>query len=484
MTESGFRVAVIGAGASGIATGIALMRAGIEDFAILEKASDLGGTWRDNSYPGLSCDVPSHLYRFSFAPNPDWTSHYSPGAEIQAYVRKVARDFDVERYIRYDSEVTRAVFEKGRWRLSGAQGELGLFDAVISATGVLHQPVYPDIAGLDRFAGSCFHSSRWDHGADLRGARVGIIGTGSTAIQILPAIVDEVAQVSLFQRTAQWIFDLPNPEIPEEKRARFRDHPEEMDALYAHLAARFNATFAAAVVGENQAALAEVTQACKDNLANNVHDPDLRARLTPDYRVGCKRLIVSDRFYPAIQKPNAALVDTAIDRIEPGGVRTVDGILHPLDVLVCATGFDPHAFVRPMTVIGRDGLSLERAWAEGNEAYRSVAIPDFPNFFLLGGPNSPIGNFSFLMTIETQLAYVMQLLELLRQGRAREVAPSHAATRAFNAELKASMSGTVWVTGCRSWYIDRNGNVASWPWTFERFQADLERPVLADFDMR
>lgn len=484
MAENGLRVAVIGAGASGIATGIALLRAGIEDFVILEKAADLGGTWRDNTYPGLSCDVPSHLYRFSFAPNPDWTSHYSPGPEIQAYVRGVARDFGIEPYIRYDSEVEAAVFEDGRWHLTSAQGDEGLFDAVVSATGVLHHPVYPDIAGLDRFAGACFHSSRWDHDAVLDGARVGIVGTGSTAIQILPAIVDRVAHVALFQRTPQWIFDLANPEIPAEKRARFRAHPEEMDAFYAHLAARFNATFAAAVVGENPEALAEVTRACEANLANNVHDPALRARLTPDYRVGCKRLVVSDRFYPAIQRPNAELVDTAIAAVEPAGVRTVDGRLHKLDVLVCATGFDPHAFLRPMTVIGRDGRSLDAAWAQANEAYRSIGVPDFPNFFLLGGPNSPIGNFSFLMTIETQLAYVMQLLAMLRDGRAREISPSHAATRAFNDDIKASMSGTVWVTGCRSWYIDRNGNVASWPWTFEKYQSDLERPVLAEFDLR
>ena len=476
------RVAVIGAGASGIVTAIKLRELGISDIVIFEKATDLGGTWRDNTYPGLSCDVPSHLYRYSFAPNPDWTERYAPGPEIHAYLKDVAKKHDVNRLIRYSSEVTEAVYRGNQWHIQTARGNQGAFDVVVTATGVLHHPVYPDICGLKEFNGPAFHTARWDHGVSLKGKRVGIIGTGSTACQILPAIVDDVESVFLFQRTAQWIMPQPNVRYSEEKRQQYRTDPRLMQARYDYLAQAFNDTFCAALAGESPEVYAVMAQACQANL-DSVVDPSLRTRLTPHYKMGCKRLIISDRFYQAIQKPNAVLVDTRIDRIEAGGVRMADGRLHGLDCLVLATGFNTHRLFRPMMVSGRGGKTLDEAWADGNIAYRAVSVPDFPNFFMLGGPHSPIGNFSFLMTIERQLNYVLQLVRLLQSGKAREISPRTEPTEAYNAALREKVAGSIWASGCRSWYIDAKGNVASYPWSFERFEHDMRAPLLADFEL-
>ena len=478
----GPRFGVIGAGMSGILTGIKLQEAGLTNFTIYEKADRLGGTWRENTYPGLSCDVPSHLYRYSFEPNPDWSHRFSPGAEIQAYFENVARKYKVEPFIQYGQEITRAEFKDGKWHLESKDGAHDVVDFVIAATGVLHHPVYPDIAGLETFAGARFHSACWDHDVSLEGKRVGIIGTGSTAIQIVPAIIDNVAKVSLFQRTAQWILPIPNPEISDEKKAAYRNSPELMQSTYEYLAERFQNSFARAVVGDVEA-MRELEDACQANLEDNIKDPDLREKLRPDYKVACKRLVMSDDFYLAIQKPNADLVTTGIERVEPGGVRTKDGVLHELDILVLATGFDGHRFMRPMQVIGKDGLSLDDAWSDATEAYRSVAVPGFPNFFMLVGPNSPIGNFSLIMISEMQLGYIMQLVDLVREGKCREVSAKREATAHFNAAIREAMKSTVWVSGCRSWYLDKNGNPAMWPWTFERYEAEMRHPDLDAFEL-
>lgn len=477
-----YRFAVIGAGMSGILAGIELKKRGLTNFTIYEKADRLGGTWRDNTYPGLSCDVPSHVYSYSFELNPDWSHRFSPGPEIQAYFERVARKYGVDRDIRLNSEVVRAEYRAGRWHLEMRDGHRDVVDFVIAATGVLHKPVYPDIEGLGSFAGPCFHSARWDHSATLDGRRIGIIGTGSTAIQIVPAIIDRVAKLSLFQRTAQWILAMPNPPYSEEEKAMFRRSPDLLKKSYEHWARRLVDTIARAVVGD-QDEMAKIEQACRENLEQNVHDPVLREKLRPNYKAACKRLIMSDTFYPAIQKPNAELVTDGIARIEPQGVRTRDGRLHELDILVLATGFDGHNFLRPMQVVGEGGRTLDQAWEKANEAYRSVAVPGFPNFFMLIGPNSPIGNFSLIMISEIQLAYIMQLVDLVLNGSCAAVAPKAEATARFNQALRDAMGGTVWASGCRSWYLDKNGNPALWPWTFDRFREEMQAPNLQDFDL-
>lgn len=473
------RFAVIGAGMSGMLAAIKLEEAGFRHVEVFEKASDLGGTWRDNTYPGLSCDVPSHVYRYRFAPNPNWTRRFSAGSEIWAYLDGVAREYGLRDRIRFNTGIDRCEWHDGVWRLTTSTGETEEFDIVITATGVLRDPVMPDIEGLESFEGPMFHSSRWDHSHDWRGKRVGLIGTGSTAIQITTAMADEVGKLSLFQRTAQWVVPVENPEIPVQEREALAKDPKRMDDLYDFLADRFQNTFARAVVGDFEE-LAKVEKACEENLAT-VRDPELRAKLTPNYQAACKRLIMSDAFYEQVQKPSVEVVTDGIERIEPNGVRTRDGRLHELDMLVCATGFEAHKFMRPMEIIGRGGHTLDEEWADANRAYRSIGIPGFPNFFTIVGPNSPIGNFSLIMISEKQFAYIMQLVDEIAEGRAREVEPTREATDRFNGDILDAMQNTVWVSGCSSWYLDRNGNPAMWPWDFERFDDEMTRPDLNDF---
>ena len=475
------RYAIIGAGMSGILTAIKFQQAGITNFTIYEKADRLGGTWRENTYPGLSCDVPSHLYRYSFEPNPEWSKMFSPGQEIWDYFNGVAKKYEVEGSIQYNKEVTKAEYKNGKWYLEMGDGSQDTVDFVIAATGILHHLVYPDIEGLGDFEGPCFHSAKWDHDAALDGKRVGIIGTGSTAIQIVPAIIDKVEKVSLFQRTPQWVLPLPNPEFTEQEKEAFRNSPELLEETFCAARDHFASSFSEAVIGD-MTQMEEISTLCRENLAT-VKDPELREKLTPNYQAMCKRLIMSDDFYPAIQKPNADVVTSGIERIEKNGVRTKDGVLHELDVLVIATGFDGHAFTGPMNIVGRNGVTLEETWADSKEAYRSVAVPEFPNFFMLVGPNSPIGNFSVILISETQVDYIMQLIDLARDGKCREISAKKSAADQFNADIKEAMKGTIWVSGCNSWYLDKNGNPAMWPWSFKKFCDDMEHPDLDDFEL-
>ena len=476
------RFAIIGAGMAGILRAIKLREAGFDDFTVYEKGDRVGGTWRENTYPGLSCDVPSHLYSYSFALNPDWTRQYSPGPEIEAYFARVARDFDVEQRIRFGEEVTSCTFADGRWHLTTSTGHRDAVDFVIAATGVLHHPNLPDFEGLDSFAGHAFHSARWDHDVSLEGARVGVIGTGSTAVQITAAVVEEVSHLSLFQRTPQWIMPQDNPPYPEEIKAGFREHPEQLRELHDAISTLFAEGFANAVVDAESPHMKMIEDACRANLEEHVHDPELRELLRPDYRAACKRLVISESFYDAIQHPHAELVTAGIERIEPGGVRTSDGRLHELDVLVLATGFHADAFLRPMDVVGRDGVKLADVWVDRPGAYLSISIPDFPNLFMLNGPNGPVGNFSLIEVAELQFAYLLQLVEEVRSGACREISASHAALDAFEAERVEAAKKTVWVTGCRSWYLDDRGIPATWPWTFDRFRDRMAAPDLAAYE--
>lgn len=469
---------------SGILSAIKLKEAGLDDFVIYEKADRLGGTWRENTYPGIACDVPSHFYSYSFALNPDWGYRFAPGSEIQAYLENVARRYEVDAGIRYGKEITRCELTNGRWTLEAADGSTDEGDFVIAATGVLHHPAYPDIEDLDCFAGPIFHSSRWNHETPLAGRRVGIIGTGSSAIQIVGALVHRVAELSLFQRTAQWIAPIDNPPYSEAEKAEFREDPEKIQRLRAQVASFITDGFSNHLADVDSPQLRAIHDACVANLENNVKDPELREKLRPDYRAGCKRLVMSDSFYEAIQRPNAKLVTERIERIEESGVRTRDGRLHELDVLILATGFRVDRFVRPMQVVGRGGTVLEKTWEHGPFAYMAISVPDFPNFFLLNGPNSPVGNFSLIEVAELQFAYILQLVEQVRSGACREVSASHAAMKRFDAERQEAARRTIWNSGCKSWYLDRNGLPTAWPWTFDRFREEMNAPCLSDFEMK
>jgi cation diffusion facilitator CzcD-associated flavoprotein CzcO len=476
------RVAIIGAGMAGILSAIKLTEAGLDDFTVYEKGDRVGGTWRENTYPGLACDVPSHLYSYSFRLNPDWSHLYSPGAEIQAYFETVAREFDVERRIRFNDEVVRCTFANGRWTLETANGHRDEVDVVIAATGVLHHPRYPDIEGIDTFEGAVFHSARWDNSVQIDGARLGVIGTGSTAVQITTAVVERVKKFCLFQRTAQWVVPYKNPAYAPDERTAFREDPARLAELHAHFAQQFDG-FADGVVDATSPVMQAVAEACRANLEDNVRDPELRERLRPDYQAACKRLIAADNFYGAIQHPNAELVTEKIVRVEPRGVRTADDRLHELDVLVLATGFKVDAFMRPMAVTGRKGVRLEEIWAKRPNAYLSISIPDFPNFFMLNGPNGPVGNFSLIGVAELQFGYIMQLVELLRRGEYREISATYEAMEQHEADRVEAAKNTVWSTGCRSWYLDDRGVPAVWPWPFGRFREEMAAPKLEKYEL-
>jgi len=478
------RLVVIGAGMAGVLSAVKLAEAGLDDVVVYEKADRLGGTWRENTYPGVACDVPSHLYSYSFAPNAEWSHTFSPGPEIREYMEAVAARFGVDRRIRYGTEVSRLEFgSDGRWRVETSDGGRDEADVVIAATGVLHHPRYPDIDGLDDFAGALFHSARWDHSVPLEGARLGVIGTGSSAVQIVGAVVDTVAELHLFQRTAQWILPVPNNPITDDDRARYREDPTEMRAMREQLDKTFTEGFANAVVDKDSPQMKALEAMCRANLEGQVADPDLRERLRPTYRAACKRLVISPNFYEAIQHPNADLVTAGIERVEKGGVRTVDGRLHELDVLVLATGFRVDRFMRPIDVVGRDGVSLDTVWAKRPSAYLSVSIPEFPNLFMLNGPNGPVGNFSLIDVAEMQFEYIMQLVEGLADGRWTQVSATREAAERFEAERVERAKNTIWVTGCRSWYLDDRGIPAVWPWTFDRFREEMSQPKLEHYEL-
>ena len=483
-TRTDLRFIIIGAGMSGILSAIKLQEAGIDNFTIYEKADRLGGTWRENTYAGIACDVPSHLYSYSFAPNPEWSHRFSEGSEIQAYFEAVAERYGVDSRIQFGKEITRCEFEDGRWKIELANGSTDVGDIVIAATGVLHHPTYPDIEGIDAFEGTTFHSARWNHDLSLTGKRVGIIGTGSSAIQMVAALVDEVAELSLFQRTAQWVMPIVNPAYSEEDKQEFRKHPGAMKDIREEITRAFVDGFANILGDAESPMLKAIHATCKKNLEDSVKDPELREKLRPNYRAACKRLIMSADFYDAIQRPNAKLVTEGIERIEKSGVRTSDEQLHELDVLIFATGFGVDRFMRPMEVIGRDGTELDDVWKDSPFAYMAISIPEFPNLFMLNGPNGPVGNFSLIDVAEMQFSYIMQLVEPIQSGSCKEVSASRVAMERFDAERKEAAKTTIWATGCKSWYLDADGLPSAWPFTFDRFREEMAKPHLEDFEMR
>ena len=485
MANKEFRVLVLGAGMAGILAGIRLREAGIENFTIYESADRIGGTWRDNTYPGLTCDVPSHHYTYSFERNPDWSRFFPPGPEIQAYFQRVTEKYGIDRFIRFNEEATRAEFREGRWHLSFASGSEDSANLVIAATGVLRIPKYPDIPGIDDFAGTICHSARWDHSAPLDGARIGVIGNGSTGIQLVSALAGRAAKLEHFQRTAQWIMPIDNPSYTKAQREAFRDPAVLAAAMdFEH----FNESvdvYTQAIIDESSESAQYFGAECLRNLEQSVTDPELREKLRPDHKPLCYRLVWSPDYYHAIQHPNAQLVTAGIERIEAGGVRTLDGELHALDLIALATGFHADAFMRPMKVIGRNGIDLDSAWEDSPKAYLAISLPDFPNFFMLNGPNGPVGNFPLITIAEHQWDYINHFIDKLRHGEADEICCTAEAMNRFEAARSDAARKTIWYTGgCKSWYINQEGVPASWPWTFSQFVDKMKAPDWADFELR
>lgn len=478
------RYAVIGAGMSGVMAAIKLLQLGNADFAVFEKGAELGGTWRDNRYPGLTCDTPSHTYSYSFALNPDWSAYYATGSEIHAYFKGVAERFGIMPYIRFNSEVTSCTFDDASrtWTLGIVDGSTYEADVVIAATGVLHHPKMPDLPGLDTFAGKAFHSARWDDSAVLDGARVGVIGCGSTGIQIVNALSSRAAKLVHFQRSPQWIMPVVQFEYTAEQRAAFAADPSLIEAIrndpqYWEAVYRFTE----GVTDFTSPQIKEIEEICRQNLEQSVHDPELREKLRPDYHAACKRLIYSWEYYDCIQRPGVSVEVGAIERIVPEGVLMKDGTLHELDVLVLATGFRADSFIRPAVVTGRGGRSLDEFWATRPTAHYAIAMPDFPNFFMLNGPGAPVGNFPLIDIAERQWEYIEQLLAPVRKGEARTVEPLTSAYEAYEARRIAAAKTTIFGSGCTSWYLDKTGIPATWPWGYHDFANAMAKPVAEEF---
>lgn len=458
-----------------------LLRAGIEDVVLLEKADRLGGTWRDNTYPGIACDVPSRFYQFTFAPNPDWSHRYSPGAEIQDYFAKVAEDLGVTPRIRFDTTVVATRWTGAAWSVTTDDGAVAEYDFVISATGILHHPRYPDIPGLADFAGPAFHSARWDHTVDLTDKRVGLIGTGSTGVQILSSLAGRVDRLTLFQRTPHWVVQLANPRFSRLTRWLHRRIPA-YDRFSYHVNRKMIEALSPALLHPGRAR--RFLTWLSHRQLTRIADPELRRRLTPSTQPMCRRLIISPGYYDAVQHPQVDVVTDRIERVEAGGVRTEDGTLHECDVLVLATGFDAHAYVRPMELVGPGGLTLTEAWAEGPRAYRTVAVPGFPNFFMLMGPNSPVGNYALTAIAETQATYVLAWIRRWQRGEFKTTTPSEAATEAYYRDVDGALPDTVWATGCDSWYLGQNGKPELFPWAPEHHREMLATVHEEEFELR
>ena len=476
------RVGIIGAGMSGLCMGAKLRAAGLHDFTVYEKADEVGGTWRDNDYPGLSCDVPSRFYSYSFAPNPEWTHVFPEGSEVQEYFVRSADQQGLRPHIRFGAEVVDARWVDGRWALRTADGATDVVDVLVTATGVLHHPSLPEIEGLETFAGPSFHSARWDHTVPLDGRRVGLVGTGSTGTQILSALSSRVERLAVFQRTAQWVLPIPNPAYSAVSRGLLRRVPALNRLSHRVYQRLMEATFGRAVTSPG-VVRSTVNVACRLSLRWGVRDPELRSRLTPPDEPMCKRLVMSPSYHRAVQRDAVDVVTDPIVRVVPEGVVTADGTTHELDVLVLATGFDARAYVRPMTVHGRNGMTLDRRWEDGPHAYRTVAVPDFPNLFMIMGPHSPIGNHSLIAVAEEQADYVMSWIDTLRRDAVEAVVPTDRATRDYNRSLREAMPQTVWSTGCRSWYLGPDGVPELWPWTPAVHRAMMREPVASDFEV-
>jgi cation diffusion facilitator CzcD-associated flavoprotein CzcO len=465
------RTVIVGSGFSGIGMAIRLLREGERDFVLLERAEDIGGTWRDNTYPGCRCDVPSHLYSFSFAPNPNWSSTFSPQPEILEYLRDVAARFGVLPYIRFATELESAEWDEGeaRWQLETSGGPLSA-EVLIAAQGPLSDPLVPDLPGLESFQGTAFHSASWDHDHRLDGERVAVIGTGASAIQFVPRIQPVVGQMHVFQRTPPWVMPNPNRRMSDLEHKLYGRLPAAQLAMRAgiYLARE---TFVLQFRNRRMRKLA--TRMALRQLEQQVPDPELRAKLTPRYELGCKRILPTDEWYPALMQPNIELVTDGIREVKSHSIVSADGTEREVDTIILGTGFHVTDIPIAQRLRGRDGRTLAETWDGSPSAYKGAAVAGYPNLFFLVGPNTGLGHNSLVFMIESQINYVAGALKVMRRRGARVVDVLPEAQAAYNAEIDEMTQGTVWVSGgCSSYYIDRNGhNSTLWPtftWPFRR----------------
>lgn len=464
-------VAIIGAGFGGLCMAIKLREAGNDDFVILEKGSEVGGTWRDNSYPGCACDVQSHMYSFSFAGKADWSKRYAPWNEIQDYILQTTEKYGLRPFVRFNQEVNAAHFDekKGLWEVKTADGNTYIARHFVIANGPLHVPAIPTIKGLDTFKGKVFHSAQWDHSYDLKGKDVVSIGTGGSAIQYVPEIASDVKQLYVFQRTPAWV-------IPRDERKYLAIEKQVFEKLpllrKLHRARLYWTNESRAWPIFNPALAKTLQNLAKLFIRLQVKDPEIAKKLTPDYTIGCKRVLISNKYYPAFNRKNVELVTDGIQEIREHSIVTRDGVERPADCIILGTGFvvDPRIYMKHFALTGVGGRDLRDDWKDGAEAYYGVTVSGYPNMYQLVGPNSGLGHNSILFMIESQANYIVQCMKLLKSRKADYMDVKADVQRQFNDELQGEFKDTVWSTGCQSWYQQEGGkNVAIWPsstWKF------------------
>jgi cation diffusion facilitator CzcD-associated flavoprotein CzcO len=477
-------VAVIGAGFGGIGLGIKLREAGIDSFTILEKADSVGGIWRDNSYPGLTCDVPSHLYSFSFEPKHDWSRRYPARAEILSYLEHCVQKHRLGDHIRLGTEVAAAEFDQdaAKWRIETVAGETLEADVLVTATGQLSRPHYPDIPGLDSFAGRTFHSARWDHDYDLDGKRVAVVGTGASAIQFVPEIVPRVERLDLYQRSPAWVIPKPDrPFRPREKRIYERFPWVQALSrwrVYWYMELLILAFTKAQWLGK------PFTYGYKRRLRKTIPDPQLREKLMPDYPLGCKRLLVTNDWLETLADPKIEVVTDPITEFGSDSVITADGRKRRADALILATGFQATDFLAPMEITGLGGRDLNQEWRDGAEAHLGLAVSGFPNMFMLYGPNTNLGVGSIIFMLESQIHFVLAAIDELRRSGADYIDVRADVQNTFNAEVQRRLADTVWTGGCSSWYQTESGKVTNnWPGFTAEYRRLTRRPDLSQFTL-
>jgi cation diffusion facilitator CzcD-associated flavoprotein CzcO len=478
------RIAIVGAGFGGIGAACMLARAGYRDVVVFERAERVGGVWHHNTYPGAACDIPSHLYEFSFAPNPRWSRRYAPQAEIQAYLERVARDHGVLDRIRTATEVLGAEWDaaRSRWVVETSAGREEA-DVLLTACGQLSIPSVPPIPGLDSFAGPAFHTARWRHDVDLTGKRVAVVGTGCSAIQVVPAIQPVVEQLDVYQRSPGWTLPKMDFAYRERTKRLFERFPRLQRLDRASLFAFHD--FAAVGMTKRPWLLPPFRAVAKRQITKAISDPELRRKVTPTDVVGCKRIMLTDDWYPTLTQPNVELIAERVVEVTRHAIRAGDGVERPADVLVLATGFESHGFVAPMEVVGAGGRRLADAWAEVARAYLGLSVPGFPNLFLLYGPNTNGGTGSVVDTLEAGIRHVLAALGELERARAREIEVRAPVAEAFDRELREALRGTVWHTGCTNWYVDEQGNDPNqWPWSWSEYHRRTERLQPGAYELR
>ena len=478
------RVAVVGSGFGGLGAAVRLREAGVTDFVVLERADSVGGTWRDNSYPGCACDVPSHLYSFSFAANPDWPRTFSGQPEIRAYLERTADRFRLRPHLRFRHEVLGARWdaEQAHWDLRTSQGRYTA-EVLVSACGPLADLAVPDLPGLADFPGEVFHSSRWNHDFDLTGKRVAVVGTGASAIQIVPMIQPRVEKLVLLQRTPPWVMPRMDRDITAAERWLYRHLPVTQRALRTALwGIREGQT---GMFVKRPVLLRVAERLAKRNLDAHVKDPALRARLTPGYRFGCKRVLMSNTYYPALAQPNAEVVASALQEVRGSTVVAADGSEHEVDAIIFGTGFHVTDMPIGARITGASGRTLAEEWKDGMAALRGTTVSGFPNLLMVIGPNTGLGTSSMVLQIESQLNYLVDYLRRLDATGSAALDATPEAQRRWNEEVQRRMAGTVWSTGgCNSWYLDANGNNTTlWPGTTTHFRRETRTVDLAEYEL-